>query len=108
MRGEDDAHTVAARPATGSPPHARGRRTATEIAEVTGGITPACAGKTENIASHAASPPDHPRMRGEDPLGHEASLKSSGSPPHARGRPVCKRDENCAARITPACAGKTR
>ena len=49
-------------------------------------ITPACAGKTENGELHHRSPPDHPRMRGEDGRTIAACGPGPGSPPHARGR----------------------
>ena len=46
MRGEDTARIPANTPATGSPPHARGRRDGGNISSHRQRITPACAGKT--------------------------------------------------------------
>ena len=51
---------------------------------------------------------DHPRMRGEDPTNCANLLRGVGSPPHARGRQVGDDFVDGDARITPACAGKTR
>ena len=73
--------------AGGSPPHARGRRCDDGLGSPRPRITPACAGKTDDV--------------------REALSRVEGSPPHARGR----RDAAVGGRgddgITPACAGKT-
>ena len=107
MRGEDASAPNGNRPASGSPPHARGRRRSTASEGPAGGITPACAGKT-GIGSRAISEvEDHPRMRGEDAQQRYPQRSDRGSPPHARGR---LRGPTRAGRprgITPACAGKT-
>ena len=71
------------------------------------GITPACAGKTPKLFSHASPPADHPRVCGENSEVGNGHLIDGGSPPRVRGKPetggaVCTR-----SRITPACAGKT-
>ena len=46
-------------------------------------------------------------MRGEDRSRPASKAKTSGSPPHARGRPDDGTLSMDIARITPACAGKT-
>ena len=51
---------------------------------------------------------DHPRMRGEDRDVWESTAMDLGSPPHARGRLLRRREHRSSRRITPACAGKTR
>ena len=91
----------------GSPPHARGRLEVGPTEEREPGITPACAGKTSNLASTLCSTADHPRMRGEDTDSFERTVQCLGSPPHARGRPSRLSTPTTAGRITPACAGKT-
>ena len=49
----------------GSPPHVRGKELhAVEDVQI-GGITPACAGKSENDAGCRVRAQDHPRMCGE-------------------------------------------
>ena len=51
---------------------------------------------------------DHPRLRGEK-LGHDlAQLAPHGSPPLARGKAVTPFERRVQARITPACAGKSK
>ena len=51
-------------------------------------ITPACAGKTTRYAHLKKFMTDHPRMRGEDSPYCRFGREESGSPPHARGRPL--------------------
>ena len=46
-------------------------------------------------------------MRGEKSVASEPSRLRLGSPPHARGKGGCGYDKESAARITPACAGKS-
>ena len=87
MRGEDLFRLLAEPFFTGSPPHARGRRTTCGVRQCRNGITPACAGKTFSLTPMCFVPP--------------------GSPPHARGRPAPLRPSRRGSRITPACAGKT-
>ena len=91
----------------GSPPHARGRRLTMVLANVNDGITPACAGKTPKQHAPSNLSWDHPRMRGEDGERILTSQASTGSPPHARGRPSGRRRARALHGITPACAGKT-
>ena len=70
-------------------------------------ITPAYAGKSEEIDRDAEIQRDHPRICGEK---FDASVKEevkAGSPPHMRGKgPMCGSD-NITTRITPAYAGKS-
>ena len=47
-------------------------------------------------------------MRGEDTRQSAKKAGSSGSPPHARGRPVETENGIYDLGITPACAGKTQ
>ena len=72
--------------APGSPPRVRGKDPPGPVMRITGGITPACAGKSghecREYVGHLGSPP---RVRGK---------ASKGRPPAGGGR------------ITPACAGK--
>ena len=87
MRGEDPATTPSAKPAAGSPPHARGRLAYDGSFILDWRITPACAGKTSFVC-----------------VVTEPTL---GSPPHARGRRIRLPIYETVLRITPACAGKT-
>ena len=71
------------------------------------GITPAYAGKSEEIDRDAEIQRDHPRICGEKDSEVSEMLSEVGSPPHMRGkvqyhvivRPCCG--------ITPAYAGKS-
>ncbi len=107
MRGEDQLKAHIAKLKEGSPPHARGRRSARRSLSVGRRITPACAGKTPtaNVDNHFVM--DHPRMRGEDFQSTRVADVSPGSPPHARGRQHPGYEFHSRDRITPACAGKT-
>ena len=108
MRGEDMTCTLPGCLATGSPPHARGRRKKTMLTRQDFRITPACAGKTMSDGDFHTVTPDHPRMRGEDQkIPHRQPL-AVGSPPHARGRRRRARRQRRRRGITPACAGKTK
>ena len=86
MRGEDQHLASNVFLETGSPPHARGRRSGARRGSYRQRITPACAGKTVIRTAFARKYTDHPRMRGEDCDMHSPTLPPAGSPPHARGR----------------------
>ena len=107
MRGEDRPRTRLGREIDGSPPHARGRLIGGMVSLFSGRITPACAGKTSKTSSAGSKTSDHPRMRGEDGFVCRFHGFALGSPPHARGRRQRRALGRAAARITPACAGKT-
>ena len=107
MRGEDAQRSSSTTGATGSPPHARGRRLTPSARPMRAGITPACAGKTNTSTFPKRNCADHPRMRGEDEVRRHHTLEQVGSPPHARGRLRAVVDVLAGQRITPACAGKT-
>ena len=107
MRGEDATMRHCSMILSGSPPHARGRLISVVLGTERTRITPACAGKTTLSLAAALQPKDHPRMRGEDVCGKLTPRWTSGSPPHARGRPFRRLSPQHVDRITPACAGKT-
>ena len=70
------------------------------------GITPACAGKSENRDTADIHPWDHPRVCGEKPSVQPAKLYIQGSPPRVRGKACRLKSRGWRRRITPACAGK--
>ena len=72
----------------GSPPRVRGKVLDYRVGADSGGITPACAGKSQqrNIRLHLQK--DHPRVCGEKPIPLIFSTKASGSPPRVRGKAV--------------------
>ena len=108
MRGEDPTGCPSTMWFPGSPPHARGRRPSSASLPLAARITPACAGKTGPPAVGPRANVDHPRMRGEDGMVELVDPRTSGSPPHARGRRERRRGRLRLRGITPACAGKTR
>ena len=92
----------------GSPPRVRGKlkRISREL-ELTG-ITPACAGKTEPGQNCKILHRDHPRVCGENSRTEHGYKLRHGSPPRVRGKLYQIFAKFPLARITPACAGKTR
>ena len=107
MRGEDVLPLPRTETIKGSPPHARGRLVERLLHLDGRGITPACAGKTNDGGFLPTMRPDHPRMRGEDSVQGTVQSLTQGSPPHARGRHAPITAAGMDFRITPACAGKT-
>ena len=85
MRGEQ--LSAAPRPprVRGSPPLARGTVCGRGECGQMDGITPACAGNSGNTAKTIRAARDHPRLRGEQLILHQAHYRESGSPPLARG-----------------------
>ena len=71
------------------------------------GITPACAGKTEEHLFYKHLYRDHPRVCGENSMPVDQRLIFRGSPPRVRGKLISIPYQTKCVRITPACAGKT-
>ena len=107
LRGKDGTFFDVVAMTLGSPPLARERPDGRKEILITGGITPACAGKTiiGAIESHCIG--DHPRLRGKDAKLIRVTIALTGSPPLARERPYNHVIDFTERRITPACAGKT-
>ena len=93
-------------PASGSPPHVRGKGCCHHPMILVNGITPACAGKRPAPPAQLPLLKDHPRVCGEKKI-HEVFLTASGSPPHVRGKAVGGLGPEMPFRITPAHAGKS-
>ncbi len=91
----------------GSPPRVRERLCRIFLAKFINGITPACAGKTVKVFYLTVCVWDHPRVCGKDVSLMMDYLKNLGSPPRVRERRFDMASSILAARITPACAGKT-
>ena len=72
----------------GSPPHLRGKPFKKEIYDAATRITPAPAGKTNNMTHCFYLFEDHPRTCGENKRGDVSQCSFGGSPPHLRGKPV--------------------
>ena len=70
------------------------------------GITPAYAGKSRCSRLRCGVFRDHPRVCGEKRFHFAHGLSVPGSPPRMRGKAFESVIDGCAARITPAYAGK--
>ena len=86
MCGEKFYELEQAAGVTGSPPHVRGKGYADCTEKLRLRITPACAGKSTITAISRALNEDHPRMCGEKMCNVMQKDKSTGSPPHVRGK----------------------
>ena len=91
----------------GSPPQVRGKRPGKVFQQSDAGITPAGAGKTEQVHIPRALVWDHPRRCGENIYFYLLALGQPGSPPQVRGKQDGTGIFILRGRITPAGAGKT-
>ena len=91
----------------GSPPRVRGKGSGWHQAHCDGGITPACAGKSQNGRIPRESERDHPRVCGEKRAPLIPVTRARGSPPRVRGKAEDVTEMEDVLRITPACAGKS-
>ena len=71
-----------------------------------GGITPACAGKSNFCTILGKMVEDHPRVCGEKRSRFKRDQNVKGSPPRVRGKAGDKVAALSRPGITPACAGK--
>ena len=71
------------------------------------GLIPACAGKTPVKLATKRAAPAHPRVCGENLTPSAVESAIEGSSPRVRGKPAKERGLSLAARLIPACAGKT-
>ena len=92
----------------GSPPTVRGKVAGNLEQGRVVGITPACAGKSWSRRAESRKKRDHPRMCGEKGHGSELRGWQVGSPPRMQGKAALRLLCFFAARITPACAGKSK
>ena len=92
---------------SGSPPRVRGKVAKITAVDASGGITPACAGKSPNVLSYIFVHWDHPRVCGEKGTTLEQSREVKGSPPRVRGKVKAECKDRGLKGITPACAGKS-
>ena len=87
-------------------PQMRGKVQQSLKAAASHGITPACAGKSQHFRRPLLRLRDHPRMCGEKWMKSCRATRSTGSPPHVRGKAHDLVWLGANGRITPACAGK--
>ena len=104
--GEKQFFAACAFPCVGSPPRVRGKVERHLISSLSGGITPACAGKSEISKGLVLAKKDHPRVCGEKPQRRFYSVEFVGSPPRVRGKAAEEGRAGINDGITPACAGK--
>ena len=93
---------------TGSPPRVRGKDVSGADATPWIRITPACAGKSFTSMKCFRAIQDHPRVCGEKTEIAYVVFLSEGSPPRVRGKAYRIKPHCVNARITPACAGKSK
>ena len=91
----------------GSPPQVRGKPFKRGFGGCNLGITPAGAGKTDQLRTESSLPEDHPRRCGENFHIGKISHSSIGSPPQVRGKLFICIPLPEFHGITPAGAGKT-
>ena len=70
----------------GSPPPMRGKVSAIRITSKIHGITPAYAGKRQNMNMQKNAQGDHPRLCGEKCILRQSDPAAVGSPPPMRGK----------------------
>ena len=84
----------------------RGKAAIKTINSVSGGITPAYAGKSDCDAALCLCLGDHPRLCGEKHWAMSQFDGERGSPPPMRGKEQTSFGVSIKIRITPAYAGK--
>ena len=97
-------HTSRGKP--GSPPHMRGKVQCVIFLFLYIGITPAHAGKSDDVSPQIHLIPDHPRTCGEKCVFYPFKNFLKGSPPHMRGKASVSFFFSLYIGITPAHAGK--
>ena len=105
--GEKGEKNLSQPTATGSPPRVRGKAPRRGHRPPACGITPACAGKSQNCLLLVVVKWDHPRVCGEKPVAMHNCTMTRGSPPRVRGKVCTVPLRPFAVGITPACAGKS-
>ena len=107
-RGENDCGGVIPVVGVGSSPLTRGKPHAPTVTAPTGGLIPAHAGKTMRVTVWVPLGAAHPRSRGENLFALVIGVRTFGSSPLTRGKPLSGRRRVPPRRLIPAHAGKTR
>ena len=105
--GENSAPPCSTRWQRGSSPRVRGKQTLGLVEVSTGGLIPACAGKTVARLVGLTAWGAHPRVCGENDVLGEVVGDLSGSSPRVRGKRIASRSARNCSGLIPACAGKT-
>ena len=106
-RGENRSTRGTSRNDTGSSPLTRGKQPASAYLVFMVGLIPAHAGKTRRNPGARANRRAHPRSRGENAAGIEATIRDEGSSPLTRGKLSSSPSLRLGGRLIPAHAGKT-
>ena len=107
IRGEHVRRPLRQGERLGSSPHTRGAPTSCRSWHSPLRIIPAYAGSTLAWSTIRATPPDHPRIRGEHGASEDAQHGGKGSSPHTRGAPNGAESIAEKVGIIPAYAGST-
>ena len=107
IRGEHAPLMATCRSSPGSSPHTRGALARPHRRHTDARIIPAYAGSTPRRTAPDWKPRDHPRIRGEHPLGVGDPLVDLGSSPHTRGALLRGDGLRGVPGIIPAYAGST-
>ena len=107
MRGENSSLKQDSVRISGTSPRARGKPDNYSMHVVHAGNIPACAGKTLRGYPCCCQPPEHPRVRGENPAFANSIPDDVGTSPRARGKLPVTWFPLSNNRNIPACAGKT-
>ena len=91
----------------GSPLRMWGKAQLEDVAPLTVGITPACAGKRMAAVAETGRAGDHPRVCGEKFWESIKPLTEWGSPLRMQRKELCALIVHAGGGITPACAGKS-
>ena len=105
--GENPTHVADAVDETGSSPRVRGKLTYALEIKASGGLIPACAGKTSDPPISPLSHRTHPRVCGENRIGVTQPTVAEGSSPRVRGKRDFVTKVCLVCGLIPACAGKT-
>ena len=105
--GENQHRRRYTRATGGSSPRVRGKQPRCKLPCLTGGLIPACAGKTCCKPSACAISPAHPRVCGENRVGCFTRAGVPGSSPRVRGKLCRALRSRGDGGLIPACAGKT-
>ena len=108
LRGEKPGTSFSDASDRGSPPLTRGKDIRTHCLYPPFRITPAYAGKSDNLCCNSNERRDHPRLRGEKLFSLLVLQLGLGSPPLTRGKVLVHPYGKSQRRITPAYAGKSR
>ena len=92
---------------SGSPPRVRGEAKKAAIFSLYTRITPACAGRSDDLQRPGEMDQDHPRVCGEKPSLPINFPLTTGSPPRVRGEGSERNRNYTEDGITPACAGRS-